>query len=401
MACSIKLLQEDKNDGHLWSILASLFDATGHSSTANFCYKQAAKLTGKVTSFIKQWHYLGPFVIGKTEFDGDPVEAYGGIYNISKYRESKNQYFYSELLPSGVLSWQKYHQRQLKDFMTIQPNINWNELVSALSSMGITEWQGWLVGEFAVNDDQLNIAVQCLGHHTVYIDGLPVTGDVYHRKQYYFGVSLKKGLHTIYVRLRAKVSANFMCNFQVKGSNLQVLAPHFLPDLVDGHIFGNYIALPVSNHQFSKWIKVINVKVIDQSHDFKMSFDLVNQVVIAPGQTTAVNLLFEASTVMPCENNNIKLRLVTSEGNQDFSISLRCRKLQESFLFTFLDHDGSVQHAAAIYPLEDCGQESCPVVLSLHGTTVPPQNQADSYKYMVDGKFVFGVSGAWLLAPTR
>ncbi|CAG2189140.1 unnamed protein product [Mytilus edulis] len=92
---------------------------------------------------------------------------------------------------------------------------------------------------------------------------------------------------------------------------------------------------------------------------------------------------------------------MTSEGNKDFLVNLRCRKLKESFLFTFLDHDGSVQHAAAIYPLSDCMGESCPVLLTLHGTTVPPQNQADSYKYMVDKEFVYGINGAWLLAPTR
>ncbi len=41
------------------------------------------------------------------------------------------------------------------------------------------------------------------------------------------------------------------------------------------------------------------------------------------------------------------------------------------------------------------------VLLTLHGTTVPPQNQADSYKHMVDGKFIFGLEKAWTLAPTR
>lgn len=392
---------DNKNDGYLWSILGSQFSLKGQDSSANYCFKQALKLTGKVTSFIKQWYYLGPFVIGKSEFDGDPIEAFGGIYNISKYRESKNQKFYSEFLPGGGVSWQKYHQRQPKDSIKVQPNINWNELVSSLSSMGITEWQGWLIGEFAVNSDHLNVAIQCLGHHTVYIDKIPVTGDVYHRKQFYFGVSLKRGLHTIYVKLRAKIAANLLCDFQVKSTPLQILAPHFLPDLIDGHIFGSHIALPVTNYHNSKWVKVSNVKVVDQSHDYEISFALVDQVEIAPGQTTPVNLEFESTSVLPCQNLNIQLKLTTSEGNQKFSVSLRCRKLHESFLFTFLDHDGSIQHAAAIYPLQDCSNEVCPVVLTLHGTTVPPQNQADSYKYMVGGKFVFGVSGAWLLAPTR
>ena len=32
---------------------------------------------------------------------------------------------------------------------------------------------------------------------------------------------------------------------------------------------------------------------------------------------------------------------------------------------------------------------------------MPPQNQADSYKRMEDGKWVFGIKNMWVLAPTR
>ena len=66
-----------------------------------------------------------------------------------------------------------------------------------------------------------------------------------------------------------------------------------------------------------------------------------------------------------------------------------------------MDHDGSVQHASAIEPIGSCEGGECPTLLTLHGTTVPPQNQADSYKRMVGEKFQFGVQGMWLLAPTR
>ncbi len=54
-------------------------------------------------------------------------------------------------------------------------------------------------------------------------------------------------------------------------------------------------------------------------------------------------------------------------------------------------------------PISHCQEAECErsVLLTMHGTTVPPQNQADSYKHMVDGKFVFGLEHAWTLAPTR
>lgn len=72
--------------------------------------------------------------------------------------------------------------------------------------------------------------------------------------------------------------------------------------------------------------------------------------------------------------------------NQTFSttsipLSLRCRSIHDAFLFTFIDHDGSVQSAAAVAPLGR-GKEivPLPVVLSLHGTGVTAQSQAEAYK---------------------
>lgn len=53
---------------------------------ANNCFKQAAKLNDKLNSEIKEWHYLGPFVIGKNEVDGDPVQFYGRIKDVAVSR---------------------------------------------------------------------------------------------------------------------------------------------------------------------------------------------------------------------------------------------------------------------------------------------------------------------------
>ena len=96
----------------------------------------------------------------------------------------------------------------------------------------------------------------------------------------------------------------------------------------------------------------------------------------------------------------------------------------QSFMFTFVDHDDTVSHAAAIRPWSPCKvspsplssppplplalllsllpsslfhrnktkrsniliQVACPVILTLSGVGVPPQNQADSYKYMKKSK---------------
>lgn len=52
----------------------------------------------------------GPFMIGKSEVDGDPIESWGGIANVSRHRHEKKAAFYSELVAGGVVKWQTYSQ---------------------------------------------------------------------------------------------------------------------------------------------------------------------------------------------------------------------------------------------------------------------------------------------------
>ena len=88
---------------------------------------------------------------------------------------------------------------------------------------------------------------------------------------------------------------------------------------------------------------------------------------------------------------------------------LRCRHLNESFVFSFLDHDGSPQAAAAVAPLSSAAthrEQSVPVLLSLHGTGVAATAQADAYKRKPSGApdsvpYTFGVVGYWVVAPSR
>ena len=43
----------------------------------------------------------------------------------------------------------------------------------------------------------------------------------------------------------------------------------------------------------------------------------------------------------------------------------------------------------------------CSMEIFLFAPAVSPQSQADSYKRMDDGKWVFGLDNLWVLAPTR
>ncbi|XP_064601403.1 LOW QUALITY PROTEIN: uncharacterized protein LOC135467560 [Liolophura sinensis] len=416
--CVLQLVKSSPSEGWLWSVLGDVYLAQGMNSQANTCFKQAVKLSGKISPQVKEWHFIGPFVIGKTELDGDPVEYFGGIRNISRFRLKKGVKYFSELIPGGEITWKVFsssgHENSLSG-IKISSEVNWNDLVSSLGSMGITEWQGWVVGEFAVNEKDLNIVVQCLGVHTVYVDDFVLTGDVYHREKFWFSTTLGRGLHTLYIRLRTKVLQNFKCSLRLAPSSFAMLSPSFLPDLLDGYLFSSYLSLPVANHHRSKWLRVTKVSRERQSRADSIPLTAIQaddgQFAVAPGQTRPVIIKLvskSAEITSGCHDIDLVLKVTTTEGQQDLPITLRCRKSTESFLFTFLDHDGSVQHGAAIQPLEECDfkdrqtdSPSCPVLLTLHGTTVPPQNQADSYKHMVNNEFVFGVKGAWLLAPTR
>jgi predicted esterase len=111
-------------------------------------------------------------------------------------------------------------------------------------------------------------------------------------------------------------------------------------------------------------------------------------------------------------------------------VTLRCRRANQSFVLTFIDHDGAVAEAAAIRPRPPplprppsspsspaspsspsrCGPRGCPVVLTLSGVGVPARDQADAYKYVPPSSgvgggggndFVFGLQGAWVLSPGR
>ena len=186
MSCLIKALKES-NDAFLWSVLGESYQKLqANTKAANTCFKEALKRGGKLSKFIPKWHFIGPFVIGKGEVDGDPVEEWGGIKNISQYRWDKKFFLYSELVPGGEVKWMEVNQKTGTEPVAVAPPVNWNDLVMSLQSMGITEWQGWVLGDFFVNEDDATVLVQCLGVHTVYIDDSVLTGDVYRRDQFWW-----------------------------------------------------------------------------------------------------------------------------------------------------------------------------------------------------------------------
>ena len=76
-------------------------------------------------------------------------------------------------------------------------------------------------------------------------------------------------------------------------------------------------------------------------------------------------------------------------------------------MYTFIDHDGAVSAAAVLRPLRPAlcdADHGCPVLATLHGTSIPVRDSADAYKRKLqpsDPEYTFGVDGYWLIAPTR
>ena len=183
LSCLIRTLQTSSSNSFQWSLLGETYDKIGEKSKANKCYKEAVKMSGKVSKHIKEWDFIGPFTIGKPEVDGDPLEEWGGVKNISKYRWHKDLTLYSELSLHGEVRWERL-TAGVGEPVRVSPNINWNDLVMSLQSMGITEWQGWAFGDLVANED-VTLTVQCLAVNTMYMDGVIMNGDVYRRDEFW------------------------------------------------------------------------------------------------------------------------------------------------------------------------------------------------------------------------
>lgn len=200
--------------------------------------------------------------------------------------------------------------------------------------------------------------------------------------------------------------------------------------------------------------KAWNYKYIDDI----IAYTAETSIVIAPGQTMQIPLEIYTNEgvdddvpFIPCrKDQGFQVILTTSKGEQlKYEVPFNCRRFNQSFLISYLDHDGSVAQAAVLFPLshspgdidsveqfvrsfrrglpvsygsvlsskprnskcnidnKSCADiplgQSFPAVLSLHGTSITAYSQADSYKMMPPSmsEYIFGVKGYWIIAPDR
>lgn len=153
----------------------------------------------------------------------------------------------------------------------------------------------------------------------------------------------------------------------------------FIPDLVDGNLFSNYISIPLSSMETGKRYKVKEVSIVSQDLKEDLRVEVINSLLIFEGQLTQIILKLTYTDSSQAGHTNCKkseYRLavyIRFDGGTEESLlnlKMQCRSTKQSFIFTFLDHDGSVQQAAAVRPLIPCVQTLCPVMLTLHGTGI-------------------------------
>lgn len=194
---------------------------------------------------------------------------------------------------------------------------------------------------------------------------------------YRYSLQLDIGIHVIKVPLRFAGNGVVKCSIEASSGNTNVYHTDkaFTPDFVDGNLFSHYISIPFSN--MNNAVRYNIVKSWITSNDFQeeqFSLEVVNNMRLLEGQV--IPIIFKMTNNLDshetkCTKSEFKFQLkikLDQERVETLALVFRCRRSDESFLFTFLDHDGSVQQAAAVKPLKPCALLNCPVMLTLHGT---------------------------------
>ncbi|CAE8691920.1 unnamed protein product [Polarella glacialis] len=365
-----------------------------------------------IASFLKKWDVLGPFVRGKTEQDGDPLEAFGGVAALPRGGPER---FLSELVPGGYVGWQKVSAKKDGSVTLHADGHDFNQLVQSLSSLDVLNVQSWVVGDLKVTEEGVYM-ISCQQVHT-----------------------LEAGRHTVRIKMTGKAPLQFRCQALPAQETLALLPPKALPQLHRGAVLGTALIGPMLRNSFSKWLPIRELEFMVEGVRAASGFRARVAVAvsqphlpasIAPYLALLLPLVLEVElerTSGSAEDDypdgdcvffdlNVRWNAAsTGKGPAAVAplpLALRCRQRLSSFLFTFLDDDGSVSHAAAIEPFCSSSRAGCPsaplpIVLSLSGVGVDPLSQADSHKWKpADANsdsepFIFGFKDAWVLAPER
>eukprot|EP00759_Apiculatamorpha_spiralis_P019380 PhF_6_TR25452/c0_g1_i13/m.35213 len=468
------ILKSDMNDVELLGSLLSLVSNTknNHKISTQALYNLMVQRMGgsnadDVTP-IREWDYLGPFLYGKTEYDGDPLASVGGpmgLWNrrLNAGRKGTRSVIPSELSVKSELSWRKLQPYQ--NSISVQHK-QLGQMVQSLGDMGIMEFVGYAFANVVVKTQGVYV-IRSQGIHTFFIDDVAYSGDQFGRS-YETSVVLSPGTHCVHVRLRGVGSAQFTMEWVglVKDATPWSIpsAPQFLPDVVfhpQSEVYTSFynnvawLSIPISSSspntitgiavdlgkdsKRTSGLRVIPLADVETPKSMKNgeedddaeydrftanrqsamgTFPILGER-ISPQQMTFIRVALQVADrkqvhSLCVKNGKIPIKLIvnsTASYTKSISVELRCRNVvKETFVMTFVDFDGSISHAAVRLPremnLDDLteggGKRLFPVVLTLHGTGVSANNQADAYKVGGAGNsYIFGVEGCFVIAPDR
>ena len=449
-ACLVESLRDGAVGAHLvvpWAVAAAEF--TSHPAIK--AHADAMLNNKPCLRTPNSYYVLGPFPIGKNEVDGDPVAAKSGSafahwlehHNTSNRGQRwQRSLVASELAVGGRVSWEKI--RTTPDgrlpVRWTQAQVPWGNLVEALGQRAVLEVQAWALGALAVvREGMYRLDCKGIAKVSVFNAASPnaaariLNADIYRSSPHGgggFSVLLRPGAYVIAMRLRMVVEANPSCSLvKVKGKPFSIAVPQTVPDVVVPYqtgmgtqraasFCGGFIALPVHNTGSVRWLRHLTVVGTEKGVDATI---IGERFDVAPGQlrllTVQLRLLDHASenARLACPfGTTIEVRGHIDGEDTPFAHKLRiggsqCRTPEQSVVCTYVDHDGAVSAAAVIRPLraERCDPtHGCPVLLTMHGTSIPVRDSADAYKHKPSGAadsdgYIFGVDRFWVIAPTR
>ena len=393
------------------------------------------------------------------EMDGNPIIhsantsaspstiTKNNMYNLPKFPKKSDSKlkFQSELSQDGYIQWKKLKPNRNTLPITF-PSIQWNSIVQSLHHTEILQYQAWIVGKFKL-DSKRTVEITFTGINTFWIDKNigPIACDQYGNRPFSYSINLSKGSHIITSLVRAKHQTQLRFNIKTSKtvhfhtSKTKLIetqfASNFIPDIIDNRLSSRVFGVTIKNLSPTDGILLKSIENSD-----KNSISVSNQQPkwheIYPNQISIISIYLDDEQVLKCNaipQVTTKLTLIfeiipqtktqtekTSETSEaqivkkEEILNIRCRKQGQSFKMTFIDIDGSIQHAAVIHPLINSNSNSAteektakyPILINLHGTGVSASDSADAYKFKPPGAgdsvdYTFGVENAWTIAPTR
>ena len=219
-----------------------------------------------------------------------------------------------------------------------------------------------------------------------------LVGDVYRAQQIKSSIDLKPGLVGIVFPIRAVVQTQFICQLLPANNQLIVYPPTNVPHVIElssnpgkGFMLSNIFSLTVHN-TFSQTVTVEfslenpigedNFFLVRPAKSIVLNdtTSLITVYSIAAGQTMSLPLEITLNHLhsktggaknkpttpgggggvfIGCRDSRVFQLIVSpSKGNAlKVPLDLSCRKQDQSLLFSYLDHDGSVAQAGVVLPL--------------------------------------------------